>query len=73
MIREHLPTSNTMKNRVAATLVCPAIESAPDLGILGLDISEENMDRLEVECGYCGKLICIRSLAAHIIAVHANK
>jgi hypothetical protein len=40
--------------------------------IIGLDISEEAADKLEVECGYCGKLIRIRSLADHILVSHST-
>jgi len=40
--------------------------------IVGLDISEEAADKLEVECGHCGKLIRIRSLADHIMAAHST-
>jgi hypothetical protein len=39
---------------------------------LGVDISEEAADKLEVECGHCGKLIRIRSLADHILVAHST-
>lgn len=40
--------------------------------VLGIDISEESADKLEVECGHCGKLIRIRSLADHILVAHST-
>lgn len=40
---------------------------------LGIEISEESADRLEVECGHCGKLFRIRSLAAHIMVAHPSQ
>ncbi|GEM_PF-4937278 len=40
--------------------------------VLGVDISEEAADKLEVECGHCGKLIRIRSLADHILISHST-
>ena len=38
----------------------------------GHDITEETFDILEVECGFCGKLVRMRSLTAHVGLVHSE-
>ena len=38
----------------------------------GYDITEETFDKLEVECGFCGKLVRMRSLTAHVGSVHSD-
>lgn len=38
----------------------------------GCDITEEAFDKLEVECGFCGKLVRMRSLTAHVGAIHSD-
>lgn len=37
------------------------------------DISEEEAERFEVECGFCSKIIAVRSLEAHIMALHSQE
>ena len=37
------------------------------------DITEEQAERFEVECGFCARLIAVRSLEAHIMASHAKE
>ena len=48
------------------------LKQSTDEEIRGIDISEEAADKLEVECGHCGKLIRIRSLADHILVAHST-
>ena len=38
----------------------------------GYDITEEAFDKLEVECGFCGKLVRMRSLTAHVGLAHSG-
>ncbi|MFM8659011.1 MAG: hypothetical protein ACKOCQ_03645 [Candidatus Nitrosotenuis sp.] len=37
------------------------------------DVSEDQAERFEVECGFCAKPIAVRSLEAHIMAFHAKE
>jgi hypothetical protein len=37
------------------------------------DVTEEQAEKFEVECGFCSKLIAIRSLEAHIMVFHAKE
>ena len=37
------------------------------------DITEDEAERFEVECGFCAKPIAVRSLEAHIMAFHAKE
>jgi len=37
---------------------------------IGLEISEDAAEKLEVECGFCDKRIKIRSLEAHVRSEH---
>lgn len=37
------------------------------------DVTEEQAEKFEVECGFCAKLIAVRSLEAHIMAFHAKE
>jgi hypothetical protein len=39
---------------------------------LGLEISEEAAERLEVACGFCDRKIRIRSLEAHVRIAHLS-
>jgi hypothetical protein len=37
------------------------------------DVTPEQAERFEVECGFCSKLITVRSLEAHIMAFHSKE
>lgn len=37
------------------------------------DITAEQAERFEVECGFCSKLIAVRSLEAHIMSSHSKE
>jgi len=37
------------------------------------DVTPEQAERFEVECGFCSKLIAVRSLEAHIMAFHSKE
>lgn len=39
---------------------------------IGLEISEEMAERLEVFCGFCDRKIAIRSLAEHVRIEHLH-
>lgn len=40
---------------------------------LGLEISEETAEKLEVICGFCERKIRIRSLEEHVRIEHSKK
>lgn len=40
---------------------------------IGLEISEEEAEKLEVTCGYCDKKIRIRSLDEHVRIEHSPR
>ena len=40
---------------------------------IGLEISEESAEKLEVECGFCDRKIRIRSLADHVRIEHSRR
>ncbi len=40
---------------------------------MGLEIPEEEAEKLEVTCGFCDRKIRIRSLADHVQIVHSSK
>jgi hypothetical protein len=72
MTRKDLPISGVMVARMPMTKACQTFRRASDAKLLGIDVSEESMDKLEVECGHCGRLIRIRSLAVHILSTHTG-
>jgi hypothetical protein len=37
------------------------------------DITPEEAEHFEVECGFCSKIITVRSLEAHIMAYHSKE